>query len=323
MANYNYSGPFKNEIIDFLKHLENKQQKLHPANCYLYQFDKYTIKNKCDNILTQELIENWLILRKNENRNTLRLRACILKSFSKYLNLIGKDAYVLNSKLYQCKTTYIPHIFTDNEIKLFFRQIDITVKNTTQIPNNIHQIKLFFKILYCCGLRDSELLNLKYKNINLKEQYILIENSKNNIYRLVFINNDLVNDLKNYIEMYPNNLEQYIFYNTSTQRKRNINGFYCNFKKILVNAKFDQNIRYRIHDFRHTFAVKNIKNAYENSNDIYSILPILMNYMGHSSLSSTEYYLKFTPDVYEKVTKDFEKNFRDVIPKIESAFHNE
>ena len=178
MTNYNYSGPFKNEIIDFLKYLENKQQKLHPVDCYLYQFDKYSIENKCNNVLTQELIENWLILRKNESRNTLRLRAHALKSFAKYLNLIGKEAYVLNSKLYQCKTTYIPHVFTDNEIKLFFKQIDITVKNTKQIPNNIYQTKLFFKILYCCGLRDSELLNLKYKNINLSEQYILIENYK-------------------------------------------------------------------------------------------------------------------------------------------------
>lgn len=323
MSNYNYKGPFRNEIIDYLKFREDKQQKLHPIDLYLYHFDKYTIENKSNNILTRELVEKWLILKDNESRNTLRLRAYTLKSFAKYLNLIGNEAYVLDSKIYQCKTTYIPHIFTDNEIKLFFKQIDITIKNNKTISNKVQQIKLFFKILYCCGLRDSELLNLKFNNIDLENKYILIENSKNGIDRLVFINDDLSDNLNNYINKYSNNFSEYVFFNSITLKRLSMYTIQETFKKILKAANFDCNIRYRIHDFRHTFAVKNIKTAYENSEDIYSMLPILMNYMGHSDISSTEYYLRFTPDLYEKVTKQFENNFGDVLPKMESDFYNE
>lgn len=323
MIKFNYSGPFKNEIIDYLKFRESKQQKFHPIDFYLYHFDKYTIKTKSNSILTRELVENWLILKENESRNTLRLRAYTLKSFAKYLNLIGNDAYVLDSKIYNCKTNYIPHIFTDAEITLFFRQIDISIKNEKQIPNKVQQIKLFFKILYCCGLRDSELLNLKFKNINLEDKSILIENSKNNIDRLVFINDDLANTLNNYINKYSNGFNEYVFYNSKTQKQISLYTFWEAFKKIIKEANFDCNIKYRIHDFRHTFAVKNIKIAYENSEDIYSKLPILMNYMGHSDISSTEYYLRFTPDLYEKVTKQFENNFGNVLPKIERDSHNE
>ena len=54
MTNYNYNGPFKNEIISYLNFRENKHQKLHPVNWHLYQFDKYTIENKSNNILNRE-----------------------------------------------------------------------------------------------------------------------------------------------------------------------------------------------------------------------------------------------------------------------------
>lgn len=323
MTKFNYSGPFKNKIIDYLKFRKNKQQKMHPVDLFLYRFDKYTIENKSSNILTRELIENWLILKDGESKNTLRLRAYTLKSFAKYLNLTNNNAYILDSKIYNFKSTYIPHIFTDEEIRSFFKQIDITIKNGKQIPNKIHQVKLFFKILYCCGLRDGELINLKFKNINLEENYILIENSKNSIDRLVFINDDLVNTLDKYINKYSNYFSEYLFYNFKTKKRVSLTTFCKAFKKILNEANFDNEIRYRIHDLRHTFAIKNIKRVYENSEDVYSMLPILMNYMGHSDISSTEYYLRFTPDLYEKVTKQFENKFVDVIPNIESEFYNE
>lgn len=41
-----------------------------------------------------------------------------------------------------------------------------------------------------------------------------------------------------------------------------------------------------------------------------------MVYMGHSHIKSTEYYLRFTPDIYEKVTNQFKTKFNGVIPKI-------
>lgn len=319
-----FSGPFKQEIQDFLTYLKNKQHSLDAIKIYLYNFDQYTIGATKGNILTKELAENWLILRENESRNTLRLRAYSLKIFAKYLNLIGKNAYVIDSKIYQCKSTYIPHIFTDKEINLFFKQINLTVKNNNLFPNNVQQIKLFFKILYCCGLRDSELIRLKYKNIDLENNCIFIEKSKNNIERLIFITEDLTDDLKCYIDKYSNNLSsEYVFFNLKTNKKRQMDNIRIIFRKIIQDCNFDNYIKYRIHDFRHTFAVKNIKNFYENNEDIYALLPILMNYMGHSHIRSTEYYLRFTPDVYASVTKQFELNFENVIPQVESIDINE
>jgi len=324
MYNYVYSGPFKEEIKEFLEYKKNKRESLYSAASYLHNFDQYTIKTNANNELSRELVEEWLVLRENESKRTLSVRATIIKSFAKYLNLIGKNAFVVNSGLYLYKSTYIPHIFTDNEVKCFFEQLEITVKTTKQFPYNKEQLKLFFKVLYCCGLRDSELLNLKYDDIDFTKRVLIIKNSKNNINRLIYLSDDLIHNFKIYIEKYSGNkTSQYVFYNAKTNNRRGIASICVEFHKIIESTNFDSNIRYRIHDFRHTFAVKNIKIAYEKGEDVYALMPILMTYMGHSHIKSTEYYLRFTPDVYEKVTKQFETRFENVIPKLIGGFYEE
>lgn len=315
--NYKYSSQLKKEINDFLKYKMDKRQSLHPIACYLYQFDQFLLDYK-EKELTRELVEKWLTLKDNENRNTLRMRAWSIKSFSKYLNLIGINAYIVDSKPYNCKTEYIPHIFSNEEIIFFFKQLDLVVKNSKHFPNNKQQIKLLFKILYCCGLRDSEVLNLKYENIDLENKCLIIKNSKNGVSRLVHFNDELYDALKTYVEKYSNGLLfESVFKNHRNNKKRSLSSIHLVFKTIIQNDEFDKNFHYRIHDFRHTFAVKNIKKVYENGDNVYSFLPILMTYMGHSDIRSTEYYLRFTPDVYQKVTKQFEEYFRDAIPKID------
>lgn len=53
----------------------------------------------------------------------------------------------------------------------------------------------------------------------------------------------------------------------------------------------------RVHDFRHAFAVAALKRGYEEGRDVQSELPKLAMYMGHVSIASTAYYLRFMPAV--------------------------
>ena len=53
----------------------------------------------------------------------------------------------------------------------------------------------------------------------------------------------------------------------------------------------------RVHDFRHAFAVAALKRWYEDGCEVQSELPKLSMYMGHVSIASTTYYLRFMPAV--------------------------
>ena len=281
----NYSSVFKYDIEDFLEYKEKSGRKKSSYSLYLYQFDKYAKEKTNKNELTKELVEEWLGLEKNITKTTIARKASAIKEFAKFLNTIkGTNAYIINSKLYSSKSTFIPHIFTEEEIYNFFKQIDITVENNACFPNNKQQIKLFFKILYCCGLRNSELIKLTYDDINFEEKYLIINDSKNDISRLVYINDDLVNDLKKYQEKNNYN-SKYLFYNVKSKQQRRILNIRILFHKIIEHSLLNPNNEYRIHDFRHTFAVRCIKKCYESGQNVYSFLPILMVYMGHSSIT--------------------------------------
>lgn len=61
----------------------------------------------------------------------------------------------------------------------------------------------------------------------------------------------------------------------------------------------------RVHDFRHAFAVAALKRWYEEGRDVQSELPKLSMYMGHVSIASTAYYLRFMPAVVALASERF------------------
>ena len=73
----------------------------------------------------------------------------------------------------------------------------------------------------------------------------------------------------------------------------------------------------RLHDLRHTFAVHSLRQLSERGEDLYTVLPVLSEYMGHSSVSSTQYYLRLTAEVYPDMIKKVDSSFGDIYPEDE------
>ena len=76
----------------------------------------------------------------------------------------------------------------------------------------------------------------------------------------------------------------------------------------------DQNgHRPRVQDFRHSFAVAALLRWYENGADVQVNLPKLALYMGHVSIVSTAYYLRWMPAVIARAGERFGRSFGQVI----------
>lgn len=69
----------------------------------------------------------------------------------------------------------------------------------------------------------------------------------------------------------------------------------------------------RVHDFRHGFAVAALRRWYEADMDVQSNLPKLALYMGHVSIASTVYYLRFMPAVVTLASQRFDRSCGDII----------
>ena len=59
----------------------------------------------------------------------------------------------------------------------------------------------------------------------------------------------------------------------------------------------------RIHDLRHLFVIKTLRNWYKSNKDIEAHLPELATYIGHSHVNDTYWYISATPELLQLATQ--------------------
>ena len=62
----------------------------------------------------------------------------------------------------------------------------------------------------------------------------------------------------------------------------------------------------RLHDLRHTFAVRRLEAWYREGADVQRLLPKLSTYLGHQDVSATQWYLTMIPELLQEASRRFE-----------------
>jgi integrase len=94
---------------------------------------------------------------------------------------------------------------------------------------------------------------------------------------------------------------------------------YRNFRKLLIEANIPKRLngRYpRIHDLRHTFCVRTLENIINTGADLYTSISHLSTYLGHHSITDTEYYLRLVDEQFTDITSKSEAYSPDLFPKL-------
>lgn len=206
------------------------------------------------------------------------------KSFFKFLlmeNVIEADpTTLLESPKIGRK---LPDILTPDEIDQIIDAIDLNK------PEGVRN-KAIIEALYSCGLRVSELVNLKNSNLHFEEDYIVVE-GKSEKERMVPISNKAINDIKEYVEKYRVNLnvspdsEDILFLNRRGRQLSRVMIFTI-IKGLADKVKLNKNIS--PHTFRHSFASQLI----EGGADLRAVQEML----GHESILTTEIYTHLDQD---------------------------
>ena len=223
----------------------------------------------------------------NNDQISARSQARIIsgiKAFYKYLILedyIKDDPTLLieNPKI----GLKLPEVLSVNEIEIIISSIDLSKKHG-------QRNKAIIETLYSCGLRVTELINLKISNINFKEEYVKVI-GKGNKERLTPIGS---NALK-YIQIYVNEVrihqkinkghEDIVFLNNRGSKLSRVMIF-----TLIKNTLEKCGIKKKVspHTFRHSFATHLI----EGGADLRAVQEML----GHESITTTEIYTHLDKD---------------------------
>lgn len=320
MKTYVLKSNFKVHIKNFLNLKHSTGYKYTTSQILIEQFDNFCyLKYPEKNILDEEIGLSWAKSRKEESVSSVQNRIVVVREFAKYLISLNKSAFVIPTTYIPKKTKYKSYIYSDNELEKIFDVIDNQKFKCTYKTSYI-VFPVLFRVFYGCGLRISEALNLKVKDVDLQNGIIAVYEAKNNNNRLVPLSDNLKSFLLEYVnKMHKNSCNtDYFFYLKNSTNPIIKSTLRFSFARIMKSAHIEKNknVNPRIHDFRHTFAVNCLKKFIKENKDLTIYLPILKTYMGHSKFISTEYYLKLTNDMYPDILEKVNSYINGVIPRI-------
>lgn len=313
-----FNGVFAKNIEDYLEEKKSIGNKIESYIYPLKSFDTFTIEcNLNSNILTKDLLHTWLKLRPNEKRKNQAYRACKIRDFSKYMNMLDSKNYMLPKRIYSCNDKYNAYIYSEKEIHLIFNEIDSLVNKQSNKQKKNRSSQIIFRLLYMCGLRISEVLNIKLKDFDYEQKSLVIRHAKKDKDRIIPINDELNNLIMKYIEIFHTYSDgnTYLFYGRNNNPYTRFT-IYERFRVILEKCGIEHNNEQCLHSFRHTFSVHCLKKWIQEGKDLKVYLPILKTFLGHDSFNETTYYLELTSDVYPNITEMVEKKYNNVIPKL-------
>lgn len=180
---------------------------------------------------------------------------------------------------------YLPKFLKDEELDKIFSVCNSN--NPTEERDT-----LIIELLYATGVRVSELVNIKIKDINREEKLIKVL-GKGNKERMVIYNNHTKKALDTYLK------DGYSYFNKKSSEylilNKNGNKLSERYIREIINKKVSQaslDIKISPHTLRHTFAT----DILENGADLMTVKELL----GHESLNTTSIYTHITNEQIKK-----------------------
>jgi integrase/recombinase XerD len=243
------------------------------------------------NLSKEQILDFLQDLYKSQSESSISRILSTLRSFYKFLMIEGvckNNVWVqVNNPL---KLRKIPDILSIEEVNRFLESIPASGK--LKIRD-----RAMFEMLYSCGLRVSEIVNLKMQNIDFEEELLRFR-GKGNKERIVPIGEKSMQFLEKYLKESRGEIKKglrtdFVFI-TRSGKKMTRQGFWKIMKKYARKINLDKNLY--PHIFRHSFATHMIQRGAD--------LRIVQELLGHSSISTTEIYTtldkKHIKEVYFK-----------------------
>lgn len=284
----------------------------------LHRLDDFLVQQGLETLeLPRGLARNWLAKKPHESASTQQQRITVFRQFSKFLLTAGCPAYVPDATVAARKSIFVPRMLTEEELRKFFRAVD-TLEPTARSPLRHLIMPEVFRLLYGCGFRVREVLNLRIRDVDLNQGIITVRQGKFRKDRLVPPALSLVNRLRKYAGYFDSRPPDAVFFPSPNGRPFALRTVYTLFREMLLQCGIPHAGRGkgpRIHDYRHLFAVHTLRRWYRDGENLEAKLPLLATYLGHQHLSGTQHYLHLTAEIFPEITARVEAAFGEVIPR--------
>lgn len=281
-------------------------------------FDRHCMNYpECEICLKQDTVLGFFTLALKEKNSTKIRKSSVIRSYGRYLAAVLRveEVYIVPALIKRGKKTFVPYVFTHDEIAVILHGTSHyqPKQKYTTTPNMVNCMSCIFTMLYCTGMRISEVLDLKPDEVDLNQMIIHINKAKNDNHRIVTISDSLAKSCRRYLEQskYCKTSGNHFFDTGSCHNSGRVSlqRTYFYFRRFLEIAGIEhkgKGFGPRMHDLRVTFAVHSLQKLSQLQGDINVHLMSLSVFMGHQSIYCTQDYLWLTGELFQDILEKME-----------------
>lgn len=312
-----FESPLANGIRAFISYKRSLGRKYCTEEKNLRLLDRYLIEQKIihTNNITPDILDSFLAFRPRKRARSYNDLVGILNRFFNWLvvqEII--ESSPLNARRRRETEKQIPYIF-DREQARRILEIAICFADSSSAPMRGATYQMIFALLYGLGLRVGEVSRLHREDIDFHRDLLIIRHTKFSKSRFVPFGPRMAARLHNYIKQRENRFGKlapdspvFSFRKNRAIRPATISQAFHYYVLPMLDLHVSPGVRPpRLHDLRHSFAVRTLLCWYRSGINPSSRLFHLSTFLGHVSPVSTSVYLTITDELLTEANRKFEQ----------------
>jgi integrase/recombinase XerD len=271
--------------------------KLETAGHLLPKFIGYLERRGIGHITT-ELALAWAMLPRGKRR-LWAVRLSIVRGFARFLHARDPRSQIPPLDLLpQGRWRATPYLYSPDEIAALIR-----AARALHPPLMAATYATIIGLLAATGMRRGEAIALDRQDLDWQRGLLLVRNSKFGKSRELPLHPSTLDALRAYQQirdrLSPRSLTTSFFVSLAGKRllRHLVHKMFRRLCRTVGIVPRGPHCRPRIHDLRHTFAIRTMLAWYRSGADVERKLPLLSTYLGHFDPASTYWYLSAAPEL--------------------------
>jgi len=302
------SPSFADRIDDYIAVRRRMGYDLTNARWQLLRFARYADSIGHEGPITVDLAVRWARATDSRDPCAAARRLAFVRPFARHRAAFDPATEVPPTGLLgRGAARKSPHIYSDDEVAALLREAALLGPPGGLLSRTLVAL---FSLLASTGLRVSEACRLTHRDVDLEQGVLVVREGKFRKSRLVPVHPTTAAALARYaVERDRIKPRSEFFFRTDRAKRitRNtVERTLIDLRPRLGWTSAGRARLPRVHDLRHTFAVRRLLRWYEEGADVDRKMLALSTYLGHTAVSYTYWYLSAVPELLAITSSRFE-----------------
>jgi integrase len=297
-------------LADYLQIRRTLGYKLERAEKLLSQYLQYLDVVGAEKVTIENAVAWATLPTAGKNGHWWAFRLSVVRGFARYLHALDNShqvppADVLPNRVHRA----IPYLYSQEEIAALMAA-------TSSLRGELRQAtyRTLIGLLAVTGMRVGEAIRLDNGDVDLRHEVLTVRGTKFGKSRELPVHDSTVDALRAYLRLRdrlcPEQGTDAVLISPAGTRLIycNVHSTFRDLRRRVGLAPRSAACRPRIHDVRHTFAVRTLLGWYQAGVEVQPRLPLLSTYLGHVHPKDTYWYLSAAPELLQLAAERLERS---------------